>query len=684
LNTGASMFRMNVFSLPGRGGFGLDLYLLYNSANADRHRIMSNGTTGGRPNVHGLGTGWIFDLPYILDSALYVPGRGKFPLEGNHIRDYTLHDMRLVNDTTFTSGILQSTRRLNFHNGTSYFFSNEFIIGMVDRFGNTIRFEYSLFINGWRLTRIIDTNGKEVVFQHHSSGFSRTLTVIMPDGGTFVINMSNSTLYPGLSELTSVRNQAGAVTSFNYSISPFAFRVSASVTGSISNTLLLTQVTYPSGAILRFGYEYHTTRMGWSGSRQIYRVTSRTLLNHTARHGWREYLRTTFTYHGDPGAYPQLPPPENHTYSVTVTQNNGLRTVYTFNNLHLNTVQRAYNVNTLLSVQSITYNADRLPTSISLTEHRGTFTRNTQTSFTYNRYGQVLTSVSPLAQGSTNARYRTTHTYDGRFGLPLNTTFMPNASTTVQERNVLSADGRNIIRTYVYENNVRQSRTDFTRDAHGNITEIREFPDARGTAFITTQITFDRGTLPSSIRTTNVRDINNALVGGTGIIERRFAYDNMWRTLTETDPSGYVTRWQYDRVGRVTNVTFPNGGVETYTYNDQQNRMTHRTVLGATYTHQFDGLGNLLTITAPTGIIRRNYYDNRMRLSTTYDASGIASSQRTQFSYDAFDRTVWTSRQNPQFVSMHFEMMSFQDISDPQGNSRVSITVSDLSPRGDP
>jgi len=78
---------------------------------------------------------------------------------------------------------------------------------------------------------------------------------------------------------------------------------------------------------------------------------------------------------------------------------------------------------------------------------------------------------------------------------------------------------------------------------------------------------------------------------------------------------------QYDRIGRVTRVTHPNGGFETYTYNDTQNTLTHRTVLGATYTHRFDGLGNLLTITDPSGIvILRNIYDNRMRVTETQNA----------------------------------------------------------------
>ena len=168
LNTGAAIFRKNVLSLPGRGGFGLNLDLVYNSADADlrtpstsicyfifcwysqttfsvpgpnilvecpRCRSLHIGhpwtigkiihnTSTMRKNPHGLGIGWRFDLPYIWNNTLYVPGRGAFAIDSNHrIVDYTLQDMRLVHDSTFVSGHRTSHLRLTFHDGISYFFA---------------------------------------------------------------------------------------------------------------------------------------------------------------------------------------------------------------------------------------------------------------------------------------------------------------------------------------------------------------------------------------------------------------------------------------------------------------------------------------------------------------------------------------------------------------------------------
>ncbi|MCL2216060.1 MAG: hypothetical protein FWB91_03460 [Defluviitaleaceae bacterium] len=295
LNTGASMFRTNVLSLPGRGGFGLNLDLLYNSANAEI-RTPSGTTTTERRDPFGIGIGWQLDLPFITDNVLYIPGRGSFAINGNQFVDHTLQDKRIHNDTSFTSGSLRSTRRVTFHNGTSYFFSGEHVIGMQDRFGNTIRFEYANiapFGNRRMLTSITDTNSKQINFQYQGSGASRTITITAPDASTYVINLSQ---IPGHSDfrVDSVRNQVGAVTSFVYDVQEARFNATTKTPNRINHALLLRQVNYPSGAQLRFQYSLHTENMGRNGSRQVWKVASRLLFNNG-----REYLRTTFVYQGN-------------------------------------------------------------------------------------------------------------------------------------------------------------------------------------------------------------------------------------------------------------------------------------------------------------------------------------------------------------------------------------------------
>ena len=681
LNTGASSYRINVLSLPGRNDFNLNLDLVYSSS-----RAYSNGHNAISilRNLHGLGEGWIFDLPYIWDNVLYVPGRGSFALSGNTILEYTLYDMRLHNDTTFTSGSLRSNRRLAFHNGTSYFFSGAHIIGMVDRFGNTIRFEYDnvLQFNNLRLlSRIFDTNDRVINFAYTYTAAaggqfaSRAITITSPDNSTFVINMTRNERLPVNAFLvSSIQNQVGAVTGFTYrgeNVDLHFSNKNPSAVGARTDTAwLLSRVNYPSGAQLRFEYGKHDINLGRDGSRHLWRVSSRALY-----YNGREYQRTTFGYEGDHTAFPQrvTTPPENHTYSTTVTKNTGVQVVHTFNHRHLNISQRTYNASNVLRLnQVMAYNNDRLPISIETTEHSNNRSRVTTQQFTYNRYGQITQVVSPLAQGSTLARYQTDYTFDARFGLLLTKTSRPNAQTTVVKQNVLSSDGRSIVREYVYENNVRQTRMDFTHDTFGNIVEIHEFYANNATAFTQTQITYSLGTLPSLIRRTDVRNADGTLVGN---IDRQFTYDTMWRPLTETDPNGYRTLFQYDRLGRITRITLPNGGFATYAYDDQRNTLTHRTVLGATYTYQYSGLGKLVSVTVGGVEILRNIYDTRMRISETRNAQRINSSQRTVFTYDVFHRVTQRRSLSPTGVELSRESTAFSDVFDAEGNRRITTTV---------
>ena len=172
LNTGAVEFRQNILNLPGRGGFGLNLDLVYNSFN-------TNHAARARPNspVHG----WAFDLPYLLLSVpfqpssgvLYVPGRGTFTLIGTTtIVGRNSRDMRLESwGFNMYYGNIWANRILIFDDGTRYYFNNELIAGMVDRFGNTIRFQYGNVVGSFpQLSRIIDSNGRDINFTNQVVG----------------------------------------------------------------------------------------------------------------------------------------------------------------------------------------------------------------------------------------------------------------------------------------------------------------------------------------------------------------------------------------------------------------------------------------------------------------------------------------------------------------------------------
>ena len=705
LNTGAAIFRERIVTMPGRNGHGFALDLVYNSARADFNRpstvncsvtwefgcrdCWSHGSTRQFNRSHRIicqytwmAHGWAFDLPYVTNYVVNIPGRGSYP---RHLIPAYM--------TLFVGGAPPGRLPLRYYtvtlyDGTRYQFNNlGQIVYIQDRFGNTTHFEYAVTFSRSMLARIIDSSGGVTRITYYQQSTGRSIRVVDPAGGVFTINKRLTFENHGF-RVTDIVNQVGAVTTFTYEIRNYTFNIltremnlNAPITQfgrppAIGQTLLLTQVTYPSGAQLRFQYNVHRAAIG-VGIREVWKVSTRELVSNN-----RVYNRTTFAYRSGPTAYPNGrngAVPNSHTYSVTVTQNNGRRTEYTFNNNHLNISQVTQDSRgTVLWRRDFVYNAQRLPTTITLVETNGSYSRTTTQRFTYNANGQILTSVRPVANGSNNQRYVITNTYDSRFGLPLTTAFNTDNSTRVEERHTLSSDGRSITRTEIFENGTRVSRTDFRHDRYGNVTEVREFPNANSSTFIATQIEFDRGTMPRVVRNTNVQYVSGGLVGGTGIIERRFTYDALWRVLTETDPMGYTTTWRYDRIGRITRIDFPNGGHITYTYNNQLNTIVYRNILGGRYTYQMDGFGNLLTITCPGGnVILRNVYDNRMRITSTFNAPGATSSTERRFWYDIFDRVTREEVLRPVAGSGAYSrtLTEYFDVFDASGNRRVVTTV---------
>jgi RHS repeat-associated protein len=123
------------------------------------------------------------------------------------------------------------------------------------------------------------------------------------------------------------------------------------------------------------------------------------------------------------------------------------------------------------------------------------------------------------------------------------------------------------------------------------------------------------------------------------------------------DAMGYTTHYEYDEVGNLTRVIYPDGTTESFTHNAQ--RMVTRAVSrdGTVSTFTYDNRNNLLTATDAMGGTRSFTYDsNNNMLSFTdatnatthfaYDANGNrtavtdATGNTTRFAYDALGRLV--------------------------------------------
>ncbi|MFI6575367.1 DNRLRE domain-containing protein [Nocardiopsis sp. NPDC050513] len=190
-------------------------------------------------------------------------------------------------------------------------------------------------------------------------------------------------------------------------------------------------------------------------------------------------------------------------------------------------------------------------------------------------------------------------------------------------------------------------RTWWAYDVHGNqISETspatEDFPDGRTVRYFYTDGTeaaTDGGTVPAGL----LVESWDADGGKT-----RFAHNSHGDITSVTEPSGLVTEYTYDGLGRVLTTTVTTG--------DHPN--------GITTTRTYDGAGRVLTETAPavtnelTDTVHQArttfVYDNDGNVvrQTVSDLSGGEPDRTTQFAYNQFGHLV--ARTDPESRTEHF------------------------------
>ena len=148
-----------------------------------------------------------------------------------------------------------------------------------------------------------------------------------------------------------------------------------------------------------------------------------------------------------------------------------------------------------------------------------------------------------------------------------------------------------------------------------------------------------------------------------------FGFDNADRPTTVQSPRGGIATTVYDPAGAVSSETAPNGQMTTYIYDAAGQLLTMRDPLGNvagasaqtqldnTSTYGYDGAGNRTSVAHPDGGTQSWTYDELDRVammldanahatSYTYDANDNlktvidAASKQTQYGYDELDRRI--------------------------------------------
>ena len=179
----------------------------------------------------GLGVGWNWNLPsieIIEDSRILHMGDGSsYMIQGPDtqmsLNGYTLENLKIEEDTSYQNGTYESFYVLKSVNGNrTYFDASGCLVSQMDKYDNTIKYEYGTFRQKSVLSKIIDTAGREINFSYSLVGTGWRVVITSPDGTTASILMTaipsnkvDSRLY-GHYVLSSIKDGKNNETMFEY------------------------------------------------------------------------------------------------------------------------------------------------------------------------------------------------------------------------------------------------------------------------------------------------------------------------------------------------------------------------------------------------------------------------------------------------------------------------------------
>ncbi len=670
--TGGVRYTKNLVSIPGENGMDLVLDLKYDS-DEGRHGVleyMSSSVDTKTHSMYDIGVGWSFDLPYWWNEELYIPGKGKYQVDGGILN----HEL----DDIYIGGRLSDAERpawlagvdvdavVHVADGCTYYFASHsmldshLFVGVEDLWGNYIQCTYYSDIGEWKhekLSSISNSNGKTISFSYNQTeSKDRNVVITRPDNESITLELDiiesriifdTSRTYDwccyGNTDycytLSSVILPDEGAINFNYNT--YFIYPGNDLTGSVPayDYTVLCGITYPSNT--QSWYTYDTIDVGaYGGSLTTYM----SMQNHYTQDGAYVFNYVDF---------------EHRKYT-----DDNLQSRFTFDeDAILTEIEQYVNVSTtdsptweLCSRTEYTRDTNHLITKIVTTEFDGDFSRVSIENYTYNSFGAVTNAWSIFAEGDTSedSLYKTSYIYEECIGSKTVHTiciqkcklYKLDAHTTVTEESVLN-DVLLPSSIRILENDTVVSKTDYTYDTNGNVISIKKYPDVTNTSnYILNEITYENGTSPQTITVSGVKDPDGISLGTNGNLTTSYTYDTMWNNTFEIHPDNRFTRYSYDKSRRVTGIARMNSQFQSiswvyYHYNLLNNTTTYNDPSGASYVYQYNILGDVVSITNPMNILSvQNVYDTHGNIAISSNALGANTRHDERWEYDAFGRNV--------------------------------------------
>ena len=618
---GVVFYQRSDLQIPNRG-LNLEAVFYYNSS-------------ANRTN-YGYGNGWSLgmEMRYLPDSAgiIIEQGDGRQDL-------YTYYNMGAVDTFAAPAGVFSTLAavgngyRLRTKDGTQYLFTDTVskrITRIVDRNNNALNLSYT----AGHLTAISDDNGRALQFTWTDTLMTRMTTSFdnrswsyqYDENGNLahVTGPMQRTVHYGYNDdnrLSVLTDAAGYSTFVTYNGDGMAHRIKTDLTDksiryeqALKQTVFIDYLTDGNNQFSTYYWddqgrviEKKGNCCGFSSKLKYDPDNNVTRLEDANGHA------TTYTYDHNGNVLSSTDALGNTQYYTYES---------TFNNILSYTDKKG-------NVYHFSYDNRG-----NLTEMRTPL--NTNTLFTYNAYGQVLTSTD--ANGNT-----TTYTYDNYGNLISQTDALGNTNTMTYNiaGNIISTKDPYQAETRMTYNNADELIR--TVDPMGNAMQMSY--DNRGaiTAMTdaqqhVTRFTYDAlrqpiaitGPMNNTVTTTyNAKQKPTQMVDAMNNAVKRVYDDHDWLTYT-VDVLGDTTWFSYDNTGQVIGIQMPNGQELTYQYDALDRLIATGDRMGTTARYVYDANDNVVESIDGEGNHTYFTYDVMNRLTQTTDANGGTS----QYTYD--------------------------------------------------
>ena len=137
-------------------------------------------------------------------------------------------------------------------------------------------------------------------------------------------------------------------------------------------------------------------------------------------------------------------------------------------------------------------------------------------------------------------------------------------------------------------------------------------------------------------------DVNGNVLTVTdshGTITR--TYDALNRVASYTDTYGKVIRYEYDAVGNLSKIIYPDNTAVTYAYDANHNLVRVTDWANRVTAYTYDENNRVIGVTKPDGSVTTTVYDNKQRVTSTVErTSGGVVITGFEYTYDDLSRIV--------------------------------------------